>query len=367
MSLPNPAALEVSESVQSTAASAALWDSVDTLLEGADLHGILTHELGALAARRLRRLGRALPPALEAEERVARRAIMTVGPLLQRIRAASDGPMILVKGFEIARLYPGKARAFGDVDLLVPDAHSVHRALKARGFVETRDPLIGLEPHHLQPLQWPGLRLKVEIHMRPNWPARLHPPRFAELLEGASPSLVGVEGILAPNPIHHGVLLAAHAWVEDPLETLRDLVDVAAVSAGLPQTDFERLATLWRVGRIWRTTRAAADALFYGDPRAVPLRVWARHLSTVRERSVIEIHLMRWLQSFSELPPRAALAASAVALRRDMLPGSAEPWGQKLVRAQHAIRHPLAPFSSHTAGWRESSQRHARRARRFLP
>lgn len=30
-------------------------------------------------------------------------------PLLERIRAACDGPLVLVKGPEIARLYPGGA------------------------------------------------------------------------------------------------------------------------------------------------------------------------------------------------------------------------------------------------------------------
>jgi Uncharacterised nucleotidyltransferase len=333
-----------------------LWASVERLLDGADADGILVHRLGALAARRLRRLGRPVPPGLHAAERAAKTSALLTKPLLERIRPSCDGPLVLIKGPEVAQLYPGGARNFSDVDLLVPDARRVHDALKSEGFVEVDDPELFVDHHHLRPLLAPGLGLKVEIHVGLPWPAGIESPDLAEIVDGAGPSKTGVDGISAPDPVHHALILAAHAWTHDPLGTLRDVVDVAAVAAAVPEPELDRAARGWGIDRVWRTTSGVAGALLDGRPRPLPLRVWAGHLEGVRERTVLENHLERWLHSFSERPPGAAFGATASVLRQELLPTPGEPWRDKLIRVGRAFRHPRAPLSSHIEGWRKAAR-----------
>ena len=76
--------------------------------------------------------------------------------LLARIGAVWTGPMIILKGPELASRYPeGFRRTAGDIDLLVDDADAAHAALRAAGFVPTGDPRLSVDIHHLQPLVWP--------------------------------------------------------------------------------------------------------------------------------------------------------------------------------------------------------------------
>jgi hypothetical protein len=166
------------------------------------------------------------------------------------------------------------------------------------------------------------------------------------ILEAAVPSLAGVEGISAPSRLHHALCLAAHAWAHVPLKTLRDLLDVAVVAEGERTEDLERLAAAWGLRRVWRTTREAIDALFYGASQPSALRIWARHLGAVRERTVFESHLQAALNPFWALPPRAALVESLAAIRTDLVPASGESWGVKLRRVPRAVRDAR---TSHTA------------------
>ena len=152
--------------------------------------------------------------------------------LLERIRTATEGPLLLVKGPEVARLYPDPAlRSFRDLDILVPDAPATQRQLLAAGFQETGDPRLYEQIHHLRPLFWPGLPLLVEVHSSPKWIASLDPPPAAELIRTAARSQAGPPGVLAPSPAQHALLLAAHAWAHRPLSRLRDLIDIAVVAA----------------------------------------------------------------------------------------------------------------------------------------
>jgi hypothetical protein len=334
-----------------------LWQSVDRLLGRADIDGIRAHKLGPLAARRLRRLERPVPSVLAAEERAAVGAMMIAKPLLERIRASCDGPLVLIKGPEVASLYPDRARSFSDVDLLTPDAVGVHRALRAAGFEEVDDPELFRDHHHLRPLKLPSLALKVEIHMRPLWPQGVEPPRLDEIVAGSDPSRIGIDGISAPNPIHHALIIAAHAWEHEPLHTLRDLTDVAAVSAGSAAGELDRTARSWRIAKLWRTTHGAIDALLGAGPPSVPVRLWGRHLVSVRERTVLDNHLQRWLHTFWERPPHAAVAATMGAVRQELLPEPGEGWRDKLTRAGHALRHPGTPLSAHARAWREAAGR----------
>jgi putative nucleotidyltransferase-like protein len=339
----------------------AVWRSLDRLLDHADVDGIRAHKLGPLAARRLRELDRAVPALLAHDARAAATAMLVVPSLLEQVRASCEGPLVLFKGPEVARLYPGSARLFLDVDMLTPAAESVHGELRAAGFVEVDDPELFVDHHHLRPLKLPTLPLKVEVHMQPAWPSNLEPPPIREIIDRAVPSELGIAGISTPDRVHHALILAAHAWVHEPLHTLRDLVDVTAVAAGADPMELERTAQAWGVGRIWRTTRGAASMLLDGGPLTGAVRLWARHLEQVRERTVLDNHLERWLHVFWELPPRAAVAALGHALRQELLPEAEESWPDKLTRVAFALRHPRAPLSVHTSRWRlAAAERRAR-------
>lgn len=321
-----------------------LWAATDRLLERAPLAGILTHKLGPLAASRLRRLGRPLPPPLLAEERAASLAMLTAIPLIHRVRNGCEGPLLLLKGPEVAQLYPRNGRRFGDIDVLTATADEVQRSLLGSGFLLGEpdfDMSDGLH-HHLHPLRWPTIWLNVEVHAGPNWPPRAQRPPLGEILEAAVPSACGIEGVSAPHPLHHTLILASHAWRHEPLFALRDLIDIAVLSEGLDAGELDRLAARWGIGRIWATTRGAAEALLYGGRRTAPLRSWARHLEQVRERTVLENHLQRWLHAFWELPPTAALEQTAQVLRGEVAPAEGESWGTKLGRIAGAVRNPGA-------------------------
>src|SRR5581483_5977639 len=92
------------------AAEGPLWRAVDGLLARADVDGVLAHRVAPLAAYRLRQLGEPVPAALQPYEQLARMATLTAIPLLRRLRDLADGPLVLVKGAEVASLYPGRAR-----------------------------------------------------------------------------------------------------------------------------------------------------------------------------------------------------------------------------------------------------------------
>jgi hypothetical protein len=322
-----------------------IWASVERILTAAEIDGIRFHKLGALAGRFRRRQGEAVPPALAADERGAAVAMVISTPVLQRVRSACDGPIVLVKGPEVARLYPGQARVFGDLDVLVPDPPAVQQALKAAGFVEVGE--FYEDAHHLRPLIFPGLGLKVEVHKRPSWPKRLASPSLDEILEAAVPCTSGVDGVVTPDARHHALILAAHGWKENPLGTMRDLIDVAAVSAGIPEHDLDRAARAWGLGRVWTATRGTTEALLEGRSLSLPVRLWAGHLESVRERTILEGHLRGWLQGFWKLPPRLALLDTRDAIRRELLPGPEETWRDKLTRTADAVRHPRQPHSLH--------------------
>jgi hypothetical protein len=317
-----------------------IWLAVGALIDSASTEGVLAHKLGPLAAARRRATGNSVPVELAAEERAASFAALSSTALLRRIRELGDGPIVLLKGPEVAALYPPNGRRFGDVDVLTPDAAGLYRRLREHGFVEVERPFVAShsEHHHLEPLRWPVVPLCVEVHASPNWPRRIPAPAVAEILDAAVPSVVGVEGISAPRKLHHALLLAAHGWAHKPLQTIRDLLDVAVFAAGESPAEFERLAAAWGLRRVWRTTRLAIEALFYGGVRPVPLRIWARHLHAVREQTVLESHLQSVLNPYWALPPGPALVESLAALRTDLVPVPGESWGAKRRRIRRAIR-----------------------------
>ena len=331
-------------------AAEGLWEGVDRLLERLEPELASRHGLGPLAARKLRLRGEPVPEQLAREERAARAAAMVVPSLLARVRDAYDGPLLVLKGPELTRLYPDGARRLSDLDLLAGDPQRAQEALLAAGFGLRR----GTSPpdydlhHHLHPLAWPGIPLPVEIHRRVAWPRDLAGPANEELFEAALPAAVGVEGILTPDPRHHAILLASHAWREAPMQKLRGLVDVLALTDDDKREELAKIARSWNFERGWSVTLAAADWLLRDaeEPRFV--RYWARYVRELREPTVFEMHLQEWLSPFSLTQPRTAIRLSAAAVLRDLRPSRKEGWGSKTRKMGRALRHPLSPKSEHT-------------------
>ena len=331
--------------------TSALWRGIGRMIDRApSLAAIRAHRLELLALARWRAIGRSIAPALLEEGRLVTLRALATPVLLKSVRAACDGPIVLLKGPEAASCYPSPSlRPYGDIDLLVPDAERVQRSLVAAGFVPVGDLRVYTGIHHLQPLHLEGLPLVVEIHSRPKWPDGLQPPPLEELVECAVGTAIGVEGILALPRMQHALAIAAHNWAHQPLGRLFGVIDVAAVSEGVPERELDAIARSWGLRRIWRLTSRVVDALFLDARPPVPLRVWGRSLVDVRERTVLETHLQRWIASFSALPPHAAAAAAVRAVGGDLRPVPGERWSTKLARSRLAIANATMPRSEHEA------------------
>jgi hypothetical protein len=336
-----------------------LWTDVGRIVESSldDTEGLCAHALGPFAADQLARRGRPVPVPILHQQRVAQLAALTAPMVLARTREALAGPMLVVKGPEVAARYPQPARAYGDLDILVPDSREAQRAMISAGFVEDEDAggiWVGI--HHLSPLRWPGLPLKIELHHEPKWLEGLEPPRREELFEAAVPSAVGVEGVLAPAPPHHALLLAAHAWAHQPLRRARDLVDVGALAAEVEAAELRQLARAWGLGRLWATTIAAVEAFLAGR-RTWPLRLWAGHIAEMRVQTVFEEHLERLLSPFWGYPRVKATRLSLGALGEEFRPAFDEGWREKIRRSGAAMRRASSPVTKHRSMLGESAAR----------
>ncbi|HSK15142.1 MAG TPA: nucleotidyltransferase family protein [Gaiellaceae bacterium] len=331
---------------------------MDALIDAAPgLQALRAHRLQLLAGRRWRETGVEVPEALRAEERLAAVRDAIAPDLLGRVRAATDQPLVLLKGPEIARRYPGHAlRHFIDLDLLVPDADRLQAELLAAGFELAEGPAwafrladdrdLFVDKHHCHPLRWAGWPLRIEIHRRPSWPGWLPQPpaeRFLELAEPAQEE----EGILTLPPGPHALVLAAHLWVSNPFARLRDALDVALLLEEAERGEVEALAREWGVDRLWATTSAVVESVLLGGRRPAAQRLWGRHLASAREQTVLEIHTTRWASPFWALPPHRAIRVAAAGVARDLRPAVAEPWGPKLRRSLRALGNARAPKSEH--------------------
>ncbi len=326
-----------------------LWESVEALARRAPCpEDLRLHRLHLIDARARHRAGEPMTDALRAEVRLAAASALAVPVLLSRVRAACDGPIVLMKGPEVGARYPDPAlRPCKDLDLLVDNPIGVQRALRAAGFVPTGTPHLYEGIHHLRPLYLPGLPVTIEVHARPKWPDSMVAPTAAELLDLAVPGAFDADGVLTLPVAHHAVLLAAHAWAHEPLACAGRLIDVSVMAREADPDEADAIARRWGCLRLWRTTRRAAAALVEGERRPLAMRVWARHLATARERTVLEAHVMRTAGEIWGLPPhRAAPAAiAAIAGSAGRTPG--ERWTQKLGRARAAIGDACVPKSEH--------------------
>jgi len=326
-----------------------IWAAVDRLVDRAPRTGdLVRHRLEVFAARRFRQTGRPVPPELNAVERHAAITTLAVPAFLERIRAAYDGPLLVLKGPEIAARYPDPVlRPFGDVDLLAEDAEAAHAVLLQAGFREVGDPELYRDIHHLRPLRWGQLPVDVELHTRPKWIEPLAPPTAADLFADVVPAQVGVEGFLALSPARHAVLAAVHSWAHEPLRVLREVLDVALLAAEAPPGEAAAAASEWGVERLFATTIAAAERVLDGGRRPLALRVWAQNLERVRERTVLENHLQRCLSDLWAVPAPLALRRMPSTFVRELTPGAKEGWRRKLARSTLAVRHAARRRSEH--------------------
>jgi hypothetical protein len=326
-----------------------VWDRIGELIDRAERPVDLRwHRLHLIAARRLRAQGLPVPNEFRPDEVSSAVMSLAVPELLRRVRDSLDGPVALMKGAEVAALYPDPVlREFRDLDLLVEDAAGAWRALRAAGFEETGDAELYIDIHHLRPLYLPGYPLVIELHSEPKWVPWATPPSVPQLLAEAVPSGTGVDGILALAPAHHAVALAVHSWAHEPLRRIHELLDVALVEARASEEEAAAFAREHGVDRIWRTTLAARDAILADARPPVSLRVWARNLTRVRERTVLESHLEHLLAPFAAARPRTAARLALHELAADLRPAPGESWREKLGRSAQAVRDAATRRSEH--------------------
>jgi hypothetical protein len=328
---------------------AAVFSAIHSLIDRARrLEDLEHHGLQLFALRRWRTLGRPLPNRLVARERLAAMTSLATPAVLKHIRGAYAGELLLLKGPEAAVAYPDpRLRPYGDLDLLVSDPRAAQRALIAAGFQLIGDGRRYVGLHHLQPLRWPGLPLVVELHHAPKWPKGLEPPVTSALFETAIPARCGIEGILGLPPAHHAIVLAAHAWAHAPLGNLRHLLDVSLVADDAGPADWRALAEHWGAPRLWDTTVRALQATFGSARRPAAVTLWARHLASVRERTVLETHLTNWMSPLSSFSGFEAVGRAASALWADLLPLADESWPDKLGRTRSALLDAFVSASRH--------------------
>ena len=313
-----------------------LWSRLDELVDRApSVVDLLDHRLGAVAARHWRAQGRPLPPAVAEEERYASSSTLAARAVLSRVTSVCDGPVMVLKGPEVAERYPEPTmRPSHDLDLLFEDSAAAFASLRAAGCVElpSNEPAAQHEP----PLAFPDLPLGIELHRSPKWPEWAGSPPVTELFAEAVSSRAG-GAIVAPNPAHHAVLLAAHSWAHRPLARIIDLADVSVMLQEADRSDASAVARRWGVGRMWDTTLRAIDAVFGGAAEPWMLRTWARNTPRVRRPTRAEELLERCLSPFAAMPPRRAAGVTAAAviemIRARARPGEADRL--KTMRPEH--------------------------------
>jgi hypothetical protein len=316
-----------------------------------------------LGARHWRAQGKAVQPVLAKAEHHNALRVLSTPVVLERIRAACDGRVVLMKGYETALLYEDPVlRPFADIDLLVEDAPAVHRSLLAAGFVEIGDPEIFIDIHHLRPVTLPEIFLPVEVHHEPKWPDDLEPPATHELVASAVESATRVSGIETLPPAEQALILAAHSWAHLPLRRIQELLDIALTAERVHPVEIEKLARAWGLEGVWETTSRCIESLFYGGSRSSAERIWARHLASARERTVFESHVERWLSPYWALPTRRAVSAMAETARAELVPAEGENWKAKLSRAGKALRNASWAKTAHERELGEHAHRRRRRS-----
>ena len=343
-----------------------LWREIESLIKSrlTDIEGLTRHGLGPIAADVLQQLGRSVPLLLIHQQRSARAAALTAPVLLERVRNACEGPVLVLKGPELAARYPNRSRLYGDLDIsLVTDAKEAQRALISAGFEELDDPeglWVGI--HHLPRLFWPGLPLQIEVHSRPKWLEGISPPRIDELFEAAVPTSSDVPGLLrlARRTTRSWLPLTpgrTSLWGDSVTSSMLE-----ALAAEVDPWELEDQARRWGGVRMWATTVGSLEAIL-GGRRTAPLRLWAGHVAEIRDQTVFEQHIERVISPFWGLPFNGAARLSIRALANEFRPAFDETWAEKIHRTTRAISRARLAVSTHDRQLGGSAMRGRRRNR----
>ncbi len=183
-----------------------------------------------------------------------------------------EGPIIVMKGLEVAMLYPRPVeRPFRDLDVLVRDPQVRWDRLVALGY-RHNPRRVGIDHHHLPALADLTGTLGVELHHHPNVPSWAKVPDDL-VFATAQPSRTGIDGVLRPRDDVHALLLTLHCW-KSGFTRLRDLFD-AMLLAAASQVAVEETASALGLRRLWRVSVRLADSTLFGDEaRASRLERW---------------------------------------------------------------------------------------------
>lgn len=290
-----------------------LYSGVDRLLDGVDdPYLAIVHRIHCIGADRWRAAGRRVPEDWAADLRTAALRALTVQRMVQVIRETIDGPMIVLKGPEIAARYDRPEwRPFTDLDLLCEDAEAAHAALIENGWRPQGKPETFAQGHHLQPLVWRHQELPVEIHARLNWPKWTPGPDPQQLFALRVPSRTGIAGVDALPADLLAVYVAAHSWVHHPLGKVGDLLDVAILALESPADHLNALSRQWGVEGIWEATRTEIDRVLLGLPSAKPAsRLLGRNLMPMSAPSYAQSVVEQSLGALAA--PSTTIAARAM-------------------------------------------------------
>lgn len=311
-----------------------MWERVDELLALADEPPL---ELRGIAAWRALERGDTESAVRFHENRhTIAYGNVTVRPLLERVRDTIGQPIMLLKGAEIAALYPATAlRPFGDLDLLVPGAVTAETALLAAGFEQSGSALREPAPwhHHRLPLRFPGLPLGIELHHDPGWLSWMTPPSNRELFDRAIPSATGVDGIVTLPPVEATLHHAMHSWRHGPYHSLLHMIDIELMRQQANAADLVSTASRWGLERVWGHTVTMLDWCFHD--RNTPLspleRAWSRHLRAMRARSYRESQIAPRSTALGA-PADQMLSATWTTARRNLTPRAGESALDMVVR-----------------------------------
>lgn len=331
-----------------------LWTALDRIIANApDANSLRLHGLGPIAAWRCRQRGEAVPPDIDHLARGAVYASLTAAPLLRKVIDILQEPVLVLKGPEVARLYPERAlRTYGDLDLLVSDLSSAERRLLDAGFAELMPDREIEGHHHDSPLGLGNLALMVELHRDPGWLRWLTPPSNAELFLSAVPSVTGVEGAYALPDEQLALFLASHAWRHGPYMSYIHLIDLELVRQRTNPDAIDRLARRWGMDKVWRQSCAMIDWNIYQSGAApnAAHRWWARHMADTRERTLMEFYLGNWGRGLAAPTLPEQIETIAHDIRFNFTAHSWQSRRYKLRRILLGARSLSRPASQHLKG-----------------
>jgi hypothetical protein len=299
-----------------------IWPRVyDIVDRHPDRDALRRHGLLPMAIAHWRRTGRPISYELEVERAAAAALLIEANHLVVRLASAHESPFLVFKGPEMSARYPDPTvRMLKDVDVLVRDADRVHDQLVCAGWQEMTGPAVLRwydDIHQTHPLVVPGMTLPLELHRRPNWPSWGSAPPIDELFEAAQPSVVGVDGALAPSTEHHALLVLAHSWWHQPFEQLSQLVDFALLLEQSDAAVLRSTARRWQLGELLDVAVRTVDSILLGRGQAPLVVRWcAPHLRCLGQVSPLRQQVNRYAASFFVARPTEAARAAVEGVGR---------------------------------------------------